>query len=61
MDRAEIQHRIEELKEKRQKFIDSANAQVTYYNGMVAALEELIAPKEPAPESPKEQTSDNQP
>ena len=45
MDRTEIQHRIEQLKAERDKFVQSANAQVTFMNGKIAGWEELIAPK----------------
>ena len=51
MDRAEIQHKIEELKAERDKFVQSANAQVTFLNGKIAGLEELIAPKPEAEEA----------
>ena len=45
MDRAEIQHKIEALKAERDKFVQQANAQVTFLNGKIAGLEELIAPE----------------
>ena len=46
MDRAEIQHRIEQLKDERDKFVQQANAQVTFLNGKIAGLEELLEPEE---------------
>ena len=51
MDRSEIQHKIEQLKAERDKFVQQANAQVTFLNGKIAGLEELLAPKA---EEPKE-------
>ena len=49
MDRAEIQHKIEQLKTERDKFVQQANGQVTFLNGKIAGLEELIAPKAEPP------------
>ena len=46
-ERAEIQHKIEQLKAERDKFVTQANAQVTFMNGKIAGLEELIAPEPP--------------
>ena len=51
MERAEVQHKIEQLKAERDKFVQQANAQVTFLNGKIAGLEELLAPKA---EEPKE-------
>jgi len=45
MDKAEIQHKVEQLKAERDKFVQQANAQVTFLNGKIAGLEELIAPE----------------
>ena len=46
MDRAEVQHRIEALKQERDRFVAQANAQVTFLNGKIAGLEELLEPEE---------------
>jgi len=48
MDKAEIQHKIEQLKAERDKFVQQANAQLTFLNGKIAGLEELIKPEEEA-------------
>ena len=51
MDRAEIQHKIEALKQERDKFVTQANLQVASMNGGIQALEDLIKPtKEEASE-----------
>jgi hypothetical protein len=55
VDRAEIQHKIEALKQERDKLVQQANAQVTFLNGKIAGLEELIAPK---PEPPTEEANE---
>ena len=52
---AEIQHKIEQLRVERDKFVVQANAQVTFLNGKIAGLEELIAPK---PEPKGEEASE---
>ncbi|MEN6301464.1 MAG: hypothetical protein ABFD96_01990 [Armatimonadia bacterium] len=44
MDKAEIQHRIEELKQERDRFVTQANLQLANYTGQIQALEGLIAP-----------------
>ena len=46
MDRVEIQHKIEQLKAERDRFVQQANAQVTFLNGKIAGLEELLEPEE---------------
>ena len=60
MDRVEIQHKIEQLKAEREKFVAQANAQATFLNGKIAGLEELIAPKPGpvVPEPPMEEASE---
>ena len=47
MDRAEIQHKIEELKKERDEYLEKVNKNLTYVAGKIAALEELLAPPEP--------------
>lgn len=57
MERAEIQHRIEELKKKRDAFVRDANLQAANLNGQIQGLEDLIKPKAEAPaqEAPSDQ------
>ena len=48
MDRAEVQHRIEQLKAQREQLVTQANLQIAKVSGAIEALEALIAPKEQA-------------
>jgi len=47
MDRAEIQHKIEQLKAERDRFVQQANLQIAKVSGAIEALESLVQEEEP--------------
>ncbi len=46
INESEITTQIEKLKKERDTYIAQANQQIAAYSGAIAALEQLIAPKE---------------
>ena len=45
-----LKTRIAELTAERDMFVQEANTQIAYYNGQIAALQELLDPPEKATE-----------